>query len=71
MEPIDLYGSAHMARGRAPVAASSTYPAVRRCEEALLQAEGEVPEHVDLVLAKPPKLRDLREALARCCGTAA
>jgi PAS domain S-box-containing protein len=35
-----------------------------------LQAEGEVPEHVDLVLAKPPKLRDLREALARCCGSA-
>jgi CheY-like chemotaxis protein len=32
-----------------------------------LQAEGEVPEHVNLVLAKPPKLRDLREALARCC----
>jgi PAS domain S-box-containing protein len=33
-----------------------------------LQAEGEVPEHVDLVLAKPPKLRELRDALARCCA---
>ncbi|HEV7606703.1 MAG TPA: ATP-binding protein [Steroidobacteraceae bacterium] len=33
-----------------------------------LQAEGDTPAHVDLVLAKPPKLRDLREALARCCA---
>lgn len=33
-----------------------------------LVAEGDVPAHVDLVLNKPPKLRDLREALARCCG---
>ncbi|MEO8016855.1 MAG: ATP-binding protein [Pseudomonadota bacterium] len=32
-----------------------------------LQAEGDVPTHVDLVLAKPPKLRELRGALARCC----
>jgi CheY-like chemotaxis protein len=31
-----------------------------------LVAEGDVPAHVDLVLNKPPKLRDLREALARC-----
>jgi PAS domain S-box-containing protein len=33
-----------------------------------LMAEGDVPPHVDLVLSKPPKLRVLREALARCCG---
>jgi signal transduction histidine kinase/ActR/RegA family two-component response regulator len=32
-----------------------------------LATEGDVPAHVDLVLAKPPKLRDLREALVRCC----
>jgi CheY-like chemotaxis protein/anti-sigma regulatory factor (Ser/Thr protein kinase) len=31
-----------------------------------LVAEGDVPPHVDLVLNKPPKLRDLREALSRC-----
>jgi CheY-like chemotaxis protein len=31
-----------------------------------LQAEGDLPAHVDLVLAKPPRLRELREALARC-----
>ncbi|HEU5136666.1 MAG TPA: ATP-binding protein [Steroidobacteraceae bacterium] len=30
-----------------------------------LQAEGDLPAHVDLVLAKPPRLRELREALAR------
>lgn len=30
-------------------------------------AEGEIPPHVDRVLAKPPKLRELREALARLC----
>jgi len=35
-----------------------------------LVAQGEVPANVDLVLSKPPKLRDLREALARCCGSA-
>lgn len=33
-----------------------------------LVAEGAVPLHVDIVLSKPPKLRDLRDALARCCG---
>jgi signal transduction histidine kinase/ActR/RegA family two-component response regulator len=33
-----------------------------------LVAEGDAPAHVDLVLSKPPKLRDLRDALARCCG---
>ena len=32
-----------------------------------LQAEGDLPVHVAMVLAKPPKVRDLREALARCC----
>jgi signal transduction histidine kinase/ActR/RegA family two-component response regulator len=31
-----------------------------------LVAEGDVPPHVDQVLNKPPKLRDLREALAGC-----
>jgi PAS domain S-box-containing protein len=31
-----------------------------------LLAEGDVPPHVDQVLSKPPKLRDLRQALARC-----
>ncbi|TLY58742.1 MAG: response regulator [Gammaproteobacteria bacterium] len=29
-------------------------------------AEGDVPPHVDRVLSKPPKLRELRDALARC-----
>jgi len=33
-----------------------------------LASEGDVPAHVHLVLAKPPKLRELREALARCCA---
>jgi PAS domain S-box-containing protein len=32
-----------------------------------LVAEGDVPPDVDRVLNKPPKLRDLREALAQCC----
>ena len=31
-----------------------------------LVAEDDVPPHVDQVLNKPPKLRDLREALAKC-----
>jgi CheY-like chemotaxis protein len=31
-----------------------------------LVAEGDVPAHVDRVLGKPPKLREIREALARC-----
>ncbi len=30
--------------------------------------EGDLPAHVNLLLSKPPKLRDLRDALARCCG---
>ena len=33
--------------------------------------EGDTPKHVDAVLAKPPKLRDLREALARHCPQSA
>jgi CheY-like chemotaxis protein len=33
-----------------------------------LVAEGDIPAHVDMVLSKPPKLRDLREALVRRCG---
>jgi signal transduction histidine kinase/ActR/RegA family two-component response regulator len=33
-----------------------------------LVAEDDVPEHVDHVISKPPKLRELREALARCAG---
>ena len=32
-----------------------------------LLAEGDVPPSVDRVLSKPPKLRELREALAHCC----
>jgi len=32
-----------------------------------LVEEGDVPPHVDRVLSKPPKLRELREALAYCC----
>jgi CheY-like chemotaxis protein len=31
-----------------------------------LMAEGGVPENVDRVLSKPPKLVELREALAQC-----
>jgi CheY-like chemotaxis protein/anti-sigma regulatory factor (Ser/Thr protein kinase) len=36
-----------------------------------LMAEGDVPPHVDHVLSKPPKLRDLREALALCVSAPA
>jgi CheY-like chemotaxis protein len=32
-----------------------------------LEAEGNTPAHVDRLLSKPPRLRDLREALAACC----
>jgi CheY-like chemotaxis protein len=32
-----------------------------------LIAEGDVPAHVDRVLSKPPKLKQLREALWTCC----
>jgi len=35
-----------------------------------LAAEGDIPPHVDRVLSKPPKLRDLREALALCLAPA-
>jgi PAS domain S-box-containing protein len=35
-----------------------------------LVAEGEVPPHVDHILNKPPKLTELRTALARCCRPA-
>jgi PAS domain S-box-containing protein len=31
-----------------------------------LVAEGEIPAHVDCLLNKPPKIRELREAIARC-----
>ncbi|WBL80956.1 response regulator [Bradyrhizobium xenonodulans] len=34
-----------------------------------LTSEDDIPPHVDHVLSKPPKLRELREALARCCGS--
>lgn len=34
-----------------------------------LTSEDDIPPHVDQVLSKPPKLRELREALARCCGS--
>jgi hypothetical protein len=33
-----------------------------------LVADGEIPAHVDKVLSKPPKLRDLREAIFQACG---
>jgi CheY-like chemotaxis protein len=35
-----------------------------------LMAEGDIPPHVDRVLNKPPKLRDLREALVQCMQSA-
>ncbi len=34
-----------------------------------LLSEGDIPAHVDRVLSKPPRLRDLREALFHCLGT--
>jgi CheY-like chemotaxis protein len=34
-----------------------------------LEEEGDLPAHVDRVLAKPPKLHELREALAWCVQT--
>jgi YesN/AraC family two-component response regulator len=36
-----------------------------------LVADGDIPPHVDRVLSKPPKLRELREALARFVGVQA
>jgi CheY-like chemotaxis protein len=35
-----------------------------------LVAEGDIPPHVDRVLNKPPKLRELREAMAQCLPAA-
>jgi signal transduction histidine kinase/CheY-like chemotaxis protein len=35
-----------------------------------LMSEEDVPLHVDRLLSKPPKLRELRVALAQCCGPA-
>jgi CheY-like chemotaxis protein len=35
-----------------------------------LVADGDIPPHVDRVLSKPPKLRELREALAMCSAQA-
>jgi DNA-binding NtrC family response regulator len=32
-----------------------------------MMAEGNMPPYVDCVLSKPPKLRELHEALAHCC----
>ena len=32
-----------------------------------LLEDGEVPPHVDRVLTKPPRMRELREALDACC----
>ncbi len=33
-----------------------------------LKAEEDIPAHVDCVLSKPPKLRELRAALEQCCS---
>jgi len=35
-----------------------------------LVENGDLPPDVDRILSKPPKLRDLREALAHCCRAA-
>jgi CheY-like chemotaxis protein len=32
-----------------------------------LEAESDIPSQVDRMLSKPPKLNELREALAACC----
>jgi CheY-like chemotaxis protein len=32
-----------------------------------LTADGDIPTHVDYVLSKPPKLREVRRALVECC----
>jgi hypothetical protein len=34
-----------------------------------LVADGDIPANVDIVLSKPPKLRDVREALVQACGS--
>ncbi|MBI3706620.1 MAG: response regulator [Proteobacteria bacterium] len=36
-----------------------------------LLSDDDIPPHVDRVLSKPPKLRELRETLAQCCRSAA
>jgi len=36
-----------------------------------MSAEGDIPPHVDRVLSKPPKLRELRDALVQCSTSAA
>ena len=36
-----------------------------------LVAEGDIPAHVDRLLSKPPRLRDVRQALAELCQTGA
>ena len=36
-----------------------------------LVAEDEIPPNVDLVLSKPPKLREVRDALAQVCNGSA
>jgi hypothetical protein len=33
-----------------------------------LQEEGDAPQHVDRVLSKPPKIHELRAALAKLVG---
>jgi CheY-like chemotaxis protein len=35
-----------------------------------LVSEDDMPAHVDRILSKPPKLRELREALVQHCGPA-
>jgi CheY-like chemotaxis protein len=35
-----------------------------------LMSDDEIPPHVDHLLSKPPKLRELRETLVACCGPA-
>jgi CheY-like chemotaxis protein len=36
-----------------------------------MKAEDDVPSGVDCVLSKPPKLKEVRAALAQCCAEAA
>lgn len=46
-------------------------PRAVKAHEVLIQVRAcgfnSLPAHVDILLSKPPKLRELREALARCC----
>jgi signal transduction histidine kinase/ActR/RegA family two-component response regulator len=51
-------------------AASSTTPVIMLTGWGQrLVADGDIPAHVDLVLSKPPKLRDLRDAIFQSCGS--